>query len=122
MDNKFILISISLDNAVQDVMIDLHSDLLLEIIMDFFYESVLPYESIDLDSMDGLSASEFISHFEIEFEGINSDIKYSIHVLDSNIDKYVKLSKQMIREFINLNYDLIKDNLLKKMYDSGNYK
>lgn len=122
MDNKFILISISLDNAVQDVMIDLHSDLLLEIIMDFFYESVLPYESIDLDSMDGLSASEFISHFEIEFEGINSDIKYSIHVLDSSTDKYVKLSKQMIREFINLNYDLIKDNLLKKMYDSGNYK
>lgn len=122
MDNKFILISISLDNAVQDVMIDLHSDLLLEIIIDFFYESVLPYESIDLDSMDGLSASEFISHFELEFEGINSDIKYSIHVLDSNIDKYVKLSKQMIREFINLNYDLIKDNLLKKMYDSGNYE
>lgn len=122
MDNKFILISISLDNAVQDVMIDLHSDLLLEIIMDFFYESVLPYESIDLDSMDGLSASEFISHFEIEFEGINSDIKYSIHVLDSSTDKYVKLSKQMIREFINLNYDLIKDNLLKKMYDSGNYE
>lgn len=122
MNSKFILISICLDKVAQDVIIESHHFTLVDLIVEYVEEFVLPYHSLDIESISDSSASELITYFEMEFEGLNSDIKYSIHVLDSTTDKYVKLSKQMIREFINLNYDLIKDNLLKKMYDSGNYK